>query len=258
MKSLIFGAIFFVSIHYGWAQELIVMEKDIVENVNKVNFQVPSVGRAPACPTCAVDESEAFVKLNAENSSFCQSIFAKRYYEIVNSCSSENKAEEFLLFRFIRKFSTAPDRERKIELHSTQNALNDTYLSISDTSSKVVSTIFILPRRVLPSVLEDEETLKVTLPTGEQVIMDKNTRKILTGAMTEAGPAYSGTGISIRLEAEGEPQKKAESAVIKQGDKTCTIPRTKLFSNEGRLASNSDSELHRTIKLACPGILFTL
>lgn len=161
---------------------------------------------------------------------------------------------------------------RVIEFWSRDNALNETYLYLADTgggpdSHDMKSAMFILPRKVVPSVRAVGNDIEMTMATGEKVIFDKRTKAIKSGALRE-GPAnittdrfkrpppnvhYNGTGISVRLNHRFEdPLQSSETADIQQGNRTCKIPRATLFDSKGKLLTTSDSQFVRVINQSCP------
>lgn len=161
---------------------------------------------------------------------------------------------------------------RMFEMMSVNNAFNETYMILEESaggpdSHNVKSYMFIIPRVTVPSIERSGENLIMTLPTGETVTVDKNTGAITGGALTE-GPIdmntdrfqrkppninYSGTGISIRLNHRFEhPLTSAESATVKQGNRSCNVPRTALFDSEGVMKSQSDAELVAVLNRSCP------
>lgn len=162
---------------------------------------------------------------------------------------------------------------RNFEIASINQAFNETYLMIEESgggpdSHNVKSYMFLLPRTTVPSVRIEGNNLIATLPTGETVTMDKNTRAITAGALTE-GPIdlntdrfqrrppninYSGSGISIRLNHRFEhPLTSAATATIQQGSKTCTIPRTAILDDSGKLKTESDASLLAVLNQTCRG-----
>lgn len=164
------------------------------------------------------------------------------------------------------------------ELVSRNSAFNETYLMMEEygggpDSHNVKSFMFVIPRVTVPSVRVEGNNLIATLATGETVTMDKNTREIRSGALSE-GPIdlntdrfqrrppnihYSGTGISIRLDHRFEhPLTSSQTATVKQGNKTCTIPRASLFNSEGKLLTTSDAALLAVLNQGCRGGGFTL
>jgi hypothetical protein len=161
---------------------------------------------------------------------------------------------------------------RLIEFWSRDHALNETYLYLADTaggpdSHDVKSAMIILPRKVIPSVKVNGNEIEMTMTTGEKVIFDKRTKAIKSGALRE-GPAdittdrfkrqppnvhYNGSGISIRLNHRYEdPFQSSETAEVKQGGRTCKIPRSTLFDPKGKLKTTSDAQFVRVINQSCP------
>ncbi len=161
---------------------------------------------------------------------------------------------------------------------SVNSAFNETYLIMEETvggpdSHNVKSYMFIIPRVTVPSVRVEGNNIISTLTTGETVTMDKTSKAILSGALTE-GPLdmnmdrfqrkppnihYNGAGISIRLNHRYEhPLTSSETAVVKQGTKTCNVPRTALFDAEGKMKTTSDAALLAVLNQSCRGGGFRL
>lgn len=164
------------------------------------------------------------------------------------------------------------------EIDSRNQALNETYLMMEEygggpDSHNVKSFMFLLPRVTVPSVRAEGNNLIATLPTGETVTMDKTSKAITSGALTE-GPIdlntdrfqrrppninYTGSGISIRLDHRYEhPLTGSTTATVKQGSKTCTIQRTAILDEEGKLRTTSDAAFLAVINQNCRGGGFTL
>lgn len=168
--------------------------------------------------------------------------------------------------------------ERQIEVRSNDSALNDTYIYLGDYSGgpdshNVKSMMFLIPRVAPPSAEVVGSDVQVKLSTGETVIFDARTGAVKGGALQEGTPDfnpnrharkppnvhYSGTGISIRLDHRFETPTEADpTAEIKQGGKSCEIPRERLFNASGKLKTTSDRDLLNVINQACPGKGFTL
>lgn len=161
---------------------------------------------------------------------------------------------------------------RMFEMISVNNAFNETYMILEESaggpdSHNVKSYMFMIPRVTVPSMAVFGDNLIMTLPTGETVTIDKSTGAIRGGALTE-GPIdmstdrfqrkppninYSGTGISIRLNHRYEhPLTSSASATVKQGNRSCEVPRTALFDAEGVMKSQSDAELVSVLNRSCP------
>ncbi|MFL5784565.1 MAG: hypothetical protein ACJ76H_08160, partial [Bacteriovoracaceae bacterium] len=168
--------------------------------------------------------------------------------------------------------------KRNFEMVSINNAFNETYLYFEEAaggpdSHNVKSYMFVIPRKTVPSVRTEGNNLILTLPTGETVTMDKNSRAILGGALTE-GPIemstdrfkrkppninYSGSGISIRLDHRFEhPLIGCETATVKQGNRTCTIKRTAILDENGKMKTSSDADLLSVLNRNCTGGGFRL
>lgn len=164
------------------------------------------------------------------------------------------------------------------EMASRNEAFNESYLVMEELaggpdSHDVKSYMFVIPRVTVPSVKVEGSNIIATLATGETVTMDKATRAITSGALTE-GPLdlttdrfkrrppnihYSGKGISIRLDHRYEhPLTSSQTATVKQGNKKCTIPRASLFDSEGKLLTSSDSALLAVLNKGCSGGGFVL
>jgi hypothetical protein len=166
------------------------------------------------------------------------------------------------------------------ELASINNAFNETYLVMEEAtggpdSHNVKSYMFILPRKTVPSVRVEGESIITTLPTGETVTMNKRSRAIVSGALTE-GPIdmgtdrftkrppnihYSGSGISIRLNHRFEhPLTNSETATVKQGNRSCNVPRAAIFDAEGKLKTTTDASLVAVLNQNCrtPGVPFRI
>lgn len=166
--------------------------------------------------------------------------------------------------------STSP--QRSITFWSRNGALNETFLYLNDMaggpdSHDVKSAVFLLPRSVVPSAKVVGDNIEMTMTTGEKVLFDRRTNAIKGGALRE-GPIdlttdrfrrqppnvhYQGTGISIRMNHRFEdPLQSAESAEVKQGNRTCRVPRATLFDGTGKLRTSSDAELVQVLNASCP------
>lgn len=168
---------------------------------------------------------------------------------------------------------------RQISIKSSDHALNETYIYLGDygggpDSHDVKSMVFIIPRKSPPKARVDGDDVIVTLSTGEDVVFDGKTGAVKAGVLTEGHPdfnpdrfkrsppnvQYEGSGISIRLDHRFQHPTAAggdETAEIKQGGKTCTVARSKIFNSEGKLLSSSDKQLLNTLNSSCPGKNFS-
>lgn len=159
------------------------------------------------------------------------------------------------------------------EMASRNEAFNESYLVMEEFAGgpdthDLKSFMFIIPRVTVPSVKVEGSNIIATLATGETVTMDKATRAITSGALSE-GPMdlntdrfkrsppnihYSGKGISIRLDHRFDhPLTSSQTATVKQGNKKCTIPRASLFDSEGKLLTSSDHALLAVLNKGCKG-----
>lgn len=144
-------------------------------------------------------------------------------------------------------------------------ARSDMHLMVVDspddyTSNSTYNMLMFFPRTKLPSIKTVGDEHHVTLPTGEQVVFDKNTGIIKSGVLKEkpmeqlpvrAGCDYSqkacgrkavgnvvdyqGEGVVIKIhksgdlpmgdrEVAGKPVKNPDIAVIQKKGQTCKIP----------------------------------
>lgn len=103
--------------------------------------------------------------------------------------------------------------------------------------------------------------------TGEKVVFDKRTNAIKSGALREgpldltsdrfrrqpANIQYSGTGVSIKLSHRFEdPLQFTETAEVKQGGRSCRVPRGVLLDTAGKLKTQNDRDLMRILNQSCP------
>jgi hypothetical protein len=183
------------------------------------------------------------------------------------------------LFRNIRSpYSDGDTPRREIQIVSRNHALNETYLYLADLaggpdSHDVKSVMFLLPRKSVPQARKVGNEVHVTLPTGEEVVFDKTSNAIIRGALNE-GPMhlttdrfarrppnvnYQGSGISIRLNHRyEEPTMSSTTAEIKQGNQTCTVQRTHLFTDQGKLRTENDEDFVKVLNQRCPGKNFKI
>ncbi len=171
----------------------------------------------------------------------------------------------------VSRYSDGATPGRFFSVNSKKREINETYLILEEyaggpDSHDVKSYMFLLPRVVAPSLRKTETGYLLTLPTGETVNLDKNSNTITGGAMAE-GPLdlttdrfkrkppnirYTGAGISIRLDHRFEhPLTHSATATITQGSRTCTVPRSAIFNNSGKIITNSDAELVAALNGQC-------
>ena len=149
-------------------------------------------------------------------------------------------------------FGSGPDREFNFNFRN--RARQDIYLAVTDTpneylSQRMESYFYFFPRKNLPAIeaigTGAGAELKVTLPTGEEVVFNRNTFEILRGALQETAPIdlgpdrfsrkfaglrYTGTGVVIRVDKRGADPRLGTIATVTFGRKTCKIPSSLLFN----------------------------
>ncbi|HXH31021.1 MAG TPA: hypothetical protein VNJ01_09435 [Bacteriovoracaceae bacterium] len=95
----------------------------------------------------------------------------------------------------------------------------------SETISQTMHSVFMFfPRKTLPLVEQLEQTLRVTLPNGEKMVFQKDTKEILDGVFSE-GPVdvkkdrflrsyadlkYLGHGVVLRVNSRGQSPQLGE------------------------------------------------
>jgi hypothetical protein len=163
---------------------------------------------------------------------------------------------------------------RDIQFVSTDGSRDGTHLYFHDGISELdshngKSMMFLLPRLGLPQAVENGSEVSITLTTGEEVVMDKDTGMIIRGALQE-GPfstimdrflrpppnvSYTGRGISIRVDHRFDyptaPGGDA-TAEVRQGDRVCQVPRARLWDADGRLLAETDAQMVNVLNTACP------
>lgn len=161
---------------------------------------------------------------------------------------------------------------RSIDMISRNEALNETYLHVVDSaggpdSHDPKSVIYLFPRIKIPRVTEASNQVELTLPTGEKAYFDAGTGALSSGALEE-GPLdrnpnhrnrrppnvhYTGDFVSLRLtHSSDDPTTSSQTAVVKQKENVCKLPRSTLFSKQGKLLSRSDEEFLEVINRKCP------
>lgn len=160
---------------------------------------------------------------------------------------------------------------RTIDMISRNEALNETYLHVIDfaggpDSHDPKSVIYLFPRVEIPSISQRGDQIQLTLPTGEMAYIDADTGAVTGGALKE-GPLdlqsnyrkrnppnvrYTGDYVSMTLTHSYEaPTIAARSAIIRQKDNVCTLPRNTLFTQKGNLRTRSDEEFLEVINREC-------
>ncbi|QDK38286.1 hypothetical protein [Bdellovibrio sp. NC01] len=167
------------------------------------------------------------------------------------------------------------NRSREWAFYHEGNARQDLGFAISDMPNGTISQtqetyMMVFPRKTIPNVRIEGDKQIVTLPTGETVTFDKNSKKVIGGVLSEDGamtsggkslqPAkvsYHGNGVMVRVDTRGdEPRLKAANAVITKQGKTCTVPAKKLWPDRSEHSSAhfkyfSDSDFDAFLKSTC-------
>lgn len=132
-------------------------------------------------------------------------------------------------------------------------ARQDMQLWVSDVSDSIVanyreSVFYFFPRQVLPAIDLDSTNSNrwvVTLPTLETIIVDRDTKMILSGVLKETLPldmnadaskrkfaaiAYSGKGLILRANMRANSPQLAKTATVTALGKTCQVPGADVFN----------------------------
>lgn len=163
---------------------------------------------------------------------------------------------------------------REYGFFNNDRARRDTFLWVTDyigsgnISDYAETILFFLPRNNQFHVEEREETLEVTLTTGEEVTFFKKYKTLDGGMLTEkpldmnpnrserkhAQVNYSGKGIIIRSDAWGaDPRLTKTVQILKNGLKPCILPGPLFWTQEGfpKFKFVSDEEAYRVIEDKC-------
>jgi hypothetical protein len=155
--------------------------------------------------------------------------------------------------------------QREWQFISTDNSKRETYITIGDginglVSNNLESVIVLIPRRVQPKVESLGNVVRVTLATGERVIFDKVSGRVLRGAFRENrvtqgnfnNVAYTGTGISIRINKRaGDPRESQGQATITQNGRTCQVPTSQLWNQNTNFRYSDDRQLVQFLNQRC-------
>ncbi len=164
--------------------------------------------------------------------------------------------------------------ERNFAFVTDDKSQRENYLWISDyngsgyLSDYFETAIVFLPRLGQMHVEETEDTLLVTIPTGEEVIFSKKHKAIVGGVLSEtpvdlnpsraqrkfAGITYSGKGIMIRSDSRAaDPRLGKNLEIIKPGLKPCQVSRDVFWTQEGfpKFKFINDEDAYAVIKEKC-------
>lgn len=167
-------------------------------------------------------------------------------------------------------------RIREWSFEYEAGARQDIGISISDSPNATVSHtqesyIMLFPRKTLPHIRVEGNRQIVTLPTGETVTYNAQTREVIGGAFSEDGPmtgggkilapakvSYRGNGVMVRVDRRGEEPRllaNGTATVTKQG-KSCKVPVRDLWPNQAQNSPVhfkyfSDSDFDSYLKRKC-------
>ncbi|MNJ94649.1 hypothetical protein D3C87_123510 [compost metagenome] len=165
--------------------------------------------------------------------------------------------------------STGAGKSRDWEFNFQGNARQDIYFSITDSVSGTVSQLqesyfMVFPRTTVPTIRVEGGRQIVTLPNGETVTYDANTKAVIGGVLSEssavgARPAqvkYHGNGVMLRVDARGKDPRVGGTATITKQGKSCSVPTKQLWPNqssEGAMHFKyfSDSDFNDFLKTKC-------
>ncbi len=144
------------------------------------------------------------------------------------SAAPEASTEEFSIVNVgENSIVSTPDSSRNFSFEYPEHARQNLALQVddspvddspNDTVSHTMHSVFMFfPRKQLPVVEQLEATIDVTLPTGEKIVFQKESKEIVTGVFEEGpvdvGPdrlkrhyadlKYKGYGIVLRVNALG-------------------------------------------------------
>ncbi len=284
LKGISMPLVYLISILFSFsAIAQFTLESELRKTVDRMS-EIEDVVRTLNEQDC-IDETQAFSKITSGIPVACGSGTQRDGYveSKVIDCTRDNRVypggfrfraqHEHPYLKTARSpYEGGAQPGRGIEFVSRDHALNETYLYMYDTaggpdSHDMKSIMFVLPRRVVPSAQTIGDEVHVTMNTGEKVIFDKRTNAIKGGAMSE-GPLeltadrfrrpppnfqYKGTGVSIKLSHRFEdPLQFTETAEVKQGNRTCRVPRANLLDPSGKLKTQNDRDLMRVLNQSCP------
>ncbi|KHD88205.1 MAG: hypothetical protein OM95_10610 [Bdellovibrio sp. ArHS] len=172
--------------------------------------------------------------------------------------------------------SSGESRMREWSFEFEAGARQSLGFSISDMPNATISQtqesyFILLPRKTLPHIRVEGNKQIVTLPTGETVTFNAQTKEVIGGVLSENGaitsggkalnPAnvsYNGNGVMVRVDRVGEEprlQRGGTATISKQG-RSCKVPTAELWpdqskSSAARFKYFSDSDFDAYIKRRC-------
>ncbi len=246
--------------------------KDIVEKIQSSNAALKEHGRPGGpCSDCEVSNSYARDSYIPKRSADAATI--KPPTRTVNpfgirstrcrtmpgpyeSCTYEGDSEP----GFFKLSNNGPNRivakgesrSREWGFHFEGNARQDLGFSVTDAPNGTISQLqesyfMLFPRVSLPTIRLVGNRQVVTLPTGETVTFNAQTKEIIGGVLSEDGamtsggakldPAkisYRGSGVAVRVDSRGsEPRlnRNGTATITKQG-RVCKVPIKDLWPNQ--------------------------
>lgn len=158
-----------------------------------------------------------------------------------------------------RKSEPGMGPDRTFGFHFQSRARQNIFLSITDAPNEYLSQLmesyfFLFPRKVLPAIEWNTlpgqgSQIRVTLPTGETMDVNGETREIVGGVLQETAPIdlqpdrfkrkfsrvrYQGTGVLLRVDKRGGDPRLNTTATISKGSLSCKIPSSLLFNQDER------------------------
>lgn len=175
-----------------------------------------------------------------------------RYQGGVRVCMNAGSRSRELLFRAI-------DGSREGATMYFTEAIS------SADSANYKTQLLMLPRRSIPNAQLVGNELRITLSTGELVVLDATTKARIRGPLS-FGPigttprptpySYTGSGIVISAVQHGPsimPFEPHGSTVVsvKQGNQSCNVPRERLFNASGNPIAGTDAAMLATLNQFC-------
>lgn len=259
--------------------------KDSVRSVMKLN-QKPLADKINPIRDCVVrqelstnmtvpnhDETMSVPPFKARVESSLRSMPCRSFGNGYDICRTENgPIEKFMLANnggnnIVKKKEYYINRT--FEFSFEDQARSDMQLMISDspddfTSHATYSVMVFFPRTYLPSVKKNGDVLDVTLPNGEKVQYNANTREVIGGVFTETpmaqdergkakppGIKYTGAGVVIRADKSGDlPMGDVEDSqgnrkpspviatISKKGFNDCKVPSKDIWYTDYNKGNN--------------------
>lgn len=177
--------------------------------------------------------------------------------------------------------------QRSFSFNFTSRARQDIYMDITDAPSDRLSELmssyfYFFPRKNIPAIKVVDNKFIITLPTGEIVEFNSESKEIIGGVLKEGLPIdqgpdrfkrkfpdlkYSGAGVMLRADRRGEDPRIASNGAIptakaiKVSGGSCTlekpcecvIPKNKLWEQGGQVhfLFKSDDEFNNFLIRQC-------